>query len=107
VKKKSTPILITASVIVDAPIDLDAAHELTERISERLDAAVDAAFKDASDVHNISTFSFRWLEDDYTNAAICPRCGRWTTDREKPNRLCGLGEGIEVDGCLVCDECLS
>lgn len=103
--KKATPILITASVIVDAPLDVGAAEELTQRITEEMDSALTAAFEDTPSVHNISTFSFHWLEEEGTNAAICSKCGRWTTNREKPDPLDGLGEGVEVGGQLICDEC--
>jgi len=104
-KKTRTQVLVATSVIIDAPSDLDAAHKLIDKITRKLDDAVESVCRNARNVRNTNSYRIHWLEDDDENAALCSKCERWTSDRGMPNLVAALLGGEKVDGHLMCDEC--
>lgn len=102
---RPTPILVTASVLVDAPVDIASAEALLNQVSDQIGKALDCALEQSPVAKNIDTYSFHWLADPKTNAEPCAGCGRWTTDRQSQSPICGLPEGIKRNGQLFCDEC--
>ena len=46
------------------------------------------------------------LNTEEMNCGKCVNCGGWTTDMEKDGYITELSYGANVDGKLLCDECL-
>lgn len=99
----SEPILISVSIVVAAPVsehipDNTSPDPLWEPflddVSTRLGASV-APLKAEPWFVQDAGFTYHYLNEE--NAGRCARCGRWTTDYERPEPLRLLMYGRSVD----------
>jgi hypothetical protein len=74
--------------------------ELADRIQAAINEVVQAEREDLgchqSVVHD--------LQDRASNAGRCARCGAWTTDWLRQDRIDALRRGMQVGGDLLCED---
>ena len=109
---KEEPVLVSVSVVVSAPASerlpedavLDPVREaFLDDVAARLGTGVESLRSESWLVEDTGS-SFIYLEQE-ENANRCSRCGRWTSDPDKPEFLNALMIGRSVDGNVLCDEC--
>lgn len=98
-------VLITFSVIVDAPVQFEARERVLDRVSEQLAQATRGLGSKDPSIHATEGFSYHYLGDEEENARRCDQCGAWTTDTTRPGVIDSLKQGKPVAGGFLCDEC--
>ena len=98
-------VLVTVSVLVHAPAEAGALEEITHRVSDRLQRAVQGVVSSDPSLEATQVTSFHYPGDEGENARRCSLCGRWATDINRPQTIDGLSDGYEVAGVFRCDQC--
>ena len=116
---KTEPVLVSISFVVNAPIGEPLSDD------ERIDMVQDDFLNAVADRLQASCESLKlepWFESYQgvayhylaveneareENAGRCARCGRWTSDFNKPDFLSLLMNGETIEGELICSECLA
>ena len=101
-------ILISQSVLVKAPRDETAMHELRDRIAARIQEAVERVMSSESVEWSRECTNYSYLESAASreNARRCFYCSSWATDRTRLDAIDGLMPGCELDGRWICDQCI-
>jgi hypothetical protein len=102
-------ILISTAILVKAPRDEAQMRELRDRISSRVQQAVERAMSSESAEWSRESTTFHYLETSAAgreNARRCFYCSSWATDRTQLDAIDGLMPGCELDGRWVCDQCI-
>jgi hypothetical protein len=77
--------------------------ELADRIQDSINSLVSADREDLG-CHQVLA---RDLQEPSSNAGRCARCGAWTTDWLRADRIEALRRGMLVEGELLCEDELS
>lgn len=102
-------VLITTSLMVEMPhpIELEELEEHVVSLSNELVQYLKEFADQRKEVTATEVTTFRHLDDQWENAERCSECDRWATDVNKANPIDGIGEGVEIGGRLICNECRS
>lgn len=103
--KKTVLIKVTYLVeLSEAEINSD--DGMRDKIENKLCEPRRLQIEDGEKILHWNSTSSLVLEPENLNCGKCSKCGQWTTDREKPDKVAGICNGATVDGKLLCDECL-
>lgn len=102
---KTQTVLVTVSVVVDAPADEDQCYERLMAVSQRLWQAAEGVCTAEPDCTSLGVSSYHYLENGSENARRCDRCRRWSTDVELPDQLDPLRAGSVIGDRFLCESC--
>lgn len=101
-----TPVLATTSIqfyVRGEPYtDNQEAIDTIDAVTEKLRAALQAAFGEDTGVEVIGTVSFRYPNEEGANVYRCAKCSQLLTDDNQPNPCDGLMDGYLVSGEYLC-----
>jgi hypothetical protein len=98
-------VLITLSVLVDAPEESEAT-EVLDRLSDPLLQALEQVAAANPGIRPTHCVAFDYLDDPETNARRCEECGDWTTEAGLPGAINALPEGIQQGDEYLCYQCI-
>ena len=106
-EKKERFLLLSTAVLVSGDFDEKGVEVEGERIYKLLDAAIHKALETEDTAKPYSGWTFDRPGEPDVNARKCDVCGQWTSDRSKPDFICTLNWGGEIDGEFICQGCVS
>lgn len=102
---KTQTILITLSVIANAPTDENAVTPFLNKICDEIGVNMAVVAKNEAAISLTNYYVFHYLDDPDVNARPCKSCRDWTTDIERANPIISLKEGMHTNRKFLCEVC--